>query len=209
MAVWKEQGVTIQVPGEDLVLEGVWQAGSERGAVIAPPHPEYGGSLANPVVNEIAYGLHKLDIPSLRFNWRGVGGSQGQMTSDAAAAIADYRAALEHLADTVSGRLIGCGYSFGAATALRVAVDDERIERLILVAPPLGMIEQTRLEELERPVLVIVGGRDEFAPAAALSERLGPLANARLEVIAGVDHFFMSSGLAHVAEFVASAVGES
>ena len=39
MAVWKEQAVTVQVPGEEIVLEAVWQAGGQNGAVIAPPHP--------------------------------------------------------------------------------------------------------------------------------------------------------------------------
>lgn len=206
MAVWKEQGVTIQVPDEPIVLEAVWQAGSDGGGVIAPPHPQYGGSLDNPVLNDIAFGLHKVDIPSLRFNWRGVGASQGETTSDPAAAVADYRAALEHLADTVTGRIIGCGYSFGAATALRVGLRDPRVERLVLVAPPIMMIESLPLEGLERPVHVIVGSRDEFAPADRLRELLAPLPNAHLEVLPGVDHFFSLGGLADVAQFVAQSV---
>jgi hypothetical protein len=72
---WHEQAVTIPLAAQGLVLEAVWQAGDHKGAVIAPPHPEYGGSLDSPVVNEIAYGLHREGYASLRFNWRGVGAS--------------------------------------------------------------------------------------------------------------------------------------
>ena len=205
MTVWKEQAVTIPVPGEDLVLEGVWQAGSSRGGVIAPPHPLYGGSLENPVVNELAYGLHRSDVPSLRFNWRGVGASQGETTGAPEAAEADFTAALDQLEKTVTGPLYGCGYSFGAATALRVALKDRRLSALVLVAPPVQMIEALPIAELDLPLFVISGGRDEYAPSARLSELLSPLANARLEVLPKVDHFFVSGGLAEVAAFANAA----
>ena len=205
MAVWKEQATTIPVPGDDLVLEGVWQAGGRGGAVIAPPHPEYGGSLENPVVNEIAYGLHKADTPSLRFNWRGVGGSQGEISAASEAADLDYRAALEQIAETTGPPIFACGYSFGAAAAFRVALADPRIERVILVAPSLALLAGVPLEDLERPLHVIVGGRDEFSPAAELSGRLAELPTAQLEVLPGIDHFFTSGGLAQIAEFVRNA----
>ena len=207
MKVWKEQATAIVVPDEELVLEGVWQAGSHGGAVIAPPHPEFGGSLENPVVNEIAYGLHKVDTPSLRFNWRGVGGSQGRATAAPEAADADYRAALEHVVATTGSPIVACGYSFGAVAALRAAEHDPRVGRLILVAPPVAMLGSIALERLERRLHVIVGGNDEFAPAAELSDRLAPLPNGRLEVLPGIDHFFMSGGLPQVAEFVSQAAG--
>jgi alpha/beta superfamily hydrolase len=94
---WHEQAVTIPLAAQGLVLEAVWQAGDHKGAVIAPPHPEYGGSLDSPVVNEIAYGLHREGYASLRFNWRGVGASQGRLSGDVDAAMEDYAAALGHL----------------------------------------------------------------------------------------------------------------
>jgi alpha/beta superfamily hydrolase len=109
VTTWKEQATTIPVEVEGLVLEGLWQSGPDRGAVIAPPHPEYGGSLENPVVSELAYAAHQAGYASLRFNWRGVGGSQGRISGDAGAAEADYRAALEHLARTVPGPFVGAG----------------------------------------------------------------------------------------------------
>lgn len=181
------------------MLEALWQAGPDRGVVIAPPHPEYGGSLDNPVVSELAYAAHQVGYASLRFNWRGVGGSQGRISGDPGAAEADYRAALEHLAQTVPGPFVGAGYSFGAAAAVRVALHDTRLERLLLVAPPLGMLQALPLEDLARPLHVFVGAEDGFAPAAGLSERLAPLPATRLEVIPEADHFFMTGGLRDIA----------
>ena len=209
VTVWKEQAVAVEVASDEgapgLVLEAVWQAGSRRGAVIAPPHPLYGGSLENPVVNEVAFGLHKRDVPSLRFNWRGVGASQGVPTDDPAAAGADYLAAVDHMAASVTGPLIGCGYSFGAATAVRAALRDTRIQSLVLVAPPLMMVEALPLDELEIPIHAIGGGEDQFAPSAPLSAALAQLPNAKLEVLPGIDHFFVSGGLADIARFASAA----
>ncbi len=209
MTAWRERGVTVRVPSESFELEGIWQGGSNAGGVIAPPHPEYGGSLDNPVVNELAFGLHKAGIPSLRFNWRGVGASQGAVTGQTDAALADYRAALEHLADTVDpgSALVACGYSFGAATALRAAVGEARIQRVIVVAPPVAMLGDLAPETLRVPVHVISGGQDAHAPADALRDWVSAMPDGQLELLPGVDHFFMSGGLAEVSAFAAAAVG--
>ncbi|HTO68543.1 MAG TPA: alpha/beta fold hydrolase [Myxococcota bacterium] len=203
---WKEQMAPIAVPGSGLVLEGVWQKGAGRGAVIAPPHPLYGGSLEHPVVSELAYGLYKAGIASLRFNWRGVGGSQGRITGDWAAAEDDYLAALEQVASTLPPPVIAAGYSFGAAAALRVGLKDPRVSELLLVAPPAGMIESLPLDTFRGPIHVIVGGRDEFAPLDELSTLLEGLPNANLDVIPKADHFFGAQGLAELAELARGAV---
>lgn len=197
---WKEQMVTIS--RGDHVLEGVWQSGAERGAVVAPPHPEYGGSLENPVVNEIAYGLYQCGIASLRFNWSGVGASQGTVSGDLGQADADYRAALDHLAHSVGGPLIGAGYSFGGAAALRTALEDARVQGLLLVAPPVMMIESLDLSKFEHPLYVIVGAEDAYAPVDRISELVGEAPRAHLEVILRADHFFVSGGLGELARLV-------
>ncbi|MBM4337668.1 MAG: alpha/beta fold hydrolase [Deltaproteobacteria bacterium] len=203
---WKEQMVPIVVPASGLVLEGVWQKGEGRGAVIAPPHPEYGGSLENPVVSELAYALYKAGVASLRFNWRGVGASQGAISADAAAADEDYLAALEQVCETAGVPVIASGYSFGAATALRVGLRDPRVAELILVAPPIGMIETLAIDDFGGPIHVIVGGRDTFAPIGRLSSLFEGMANANLDVIPKADHFFASHGLAELVELVRSSI---
>ncbi len=196
--------ITIPVPLEGLVLEGVWQAGSEGGAVVAAPHPLYGGSLEHPVVNEVAYALYREGYASVRFNWRGVGASQGAPSAEAGDAERDFRAALEHLDQTVSPPLLAAGYSFGAAAALRVGLVDARIRKLLLVSPPVEMIRGLPLEDFERPLHVIVGQHDDFAPADELSRLLEPLGEVHVEVIPRADHFF-TTGLANLSELVRAA----
>ncbi len=198
--------MAIPVESEGIVLEGVWQAGTVGGAVVAPPHPEMGGSLDHPVANELAYALYKSGYASIRFNWRGVGGSQGAVTGDTHAAESDYRAALAHLIDTVEPPYIGAGYSFGAIAAIRVALEEPRVKRLLLVAPPFAQIRELPLDRLERPVFVIVGAEDPFAPRAELSELLTPLPNFKLEVIARADHFFAESGLGQLMDVARAAL---
>jgi len=203
---WKEQTVPISVAGTGLMLEGVWQKGDRRGAVIAPPHPEFGGSLEHPVLSELAYALYNAGIASLRFNWRGVGASQGRITGDAEAAEEDYLAAVDQVAETTGAPVIAAGYSFGAATALRVGLRDPRVAELILIAPPVAMIGSLALADFRGPVHVIVGGRDAYAPLDELSALLDGLPNANLDVIPKADHFFASHGLAELVELVRTSV---
>ena len=146
-----ERPATIALPeGPDpnLALEGLHVPvpdGPLGGTVIAPPHPLYGGSMDSPVVTEIAHACQHTGLESLRFNWRGVGASAGDMTGDPAVGTADYAAALDWIEETVDGPIVACGYSFGAATAVRAAVGRPRIQRLLLVAPPSVMIDPKML----------------------------------------------------------------
>ena len=102
----------------------------------------------------------------------------------------DYSAALEQVAsdhaaaDRRGGLLVRCGDR--AAVGLR----DPRVSELILIAPPVGMLESLSLDDFRGPIHVIVGGRDEFAPLDGLSQLLEGLPNANLDVIPGRDHFF-------------------
>jgi alpha/beta superfamily hydrolase len=182
-------------------LEGIFiagEAGSNRGAVIAPPHPQFGGSIESPVLNEIAYACSRAGIASLRFNWRGVGASTGAPSGDAADADADYRAAVAHMGETVDGPLVACGYSFGAAAAVHVALDDPRIDRLVLVAPPPAMLPPGAFEQLARPALVLVGECDSLVEPDRLRGLAESASGVRLEVIPVADHFFFAVGLADI-----------
>jgi len=201
-ASWKEQTVVIPIPDADLTLEGAWQAGDAGGAVIAPPHPEYGGSLDNPVVHQIAHGLFRAGLASLRFNWRGVGASQGAVTGDTNSAEVDFAGALDQLCETSGTNVVAAGYSFGAATALRIAANDRRVRRVLLVAPPVQMLAGIALEELRRPVRIAVGDRDAFAPLGELEPLVSRIPDATLDVVAGADHFF-SVGLSELSGWAA------
>lgn len=183
-------------------------AGSGR-AVIAPPHPLYGGTFHNPIVVDIAEGLARSGISGVAFNWRGTEGSEGAKTDSLEAAVSDYLAAVHSLADEASesgSRLFAAGYSFGAAAALLAAREDKRIEGVIMLAPPAGMLQVIDLEAAPGNLLVVVGSDDEFAPLAALEEKLSVRRDATLEVIPGADHFFHFGGLSEIAGRVAGHV---
>jgi len=162
-------------------------------AVVAPPHPLYGGSIAIPAVVAVFDALADAGFAPLAFNWRGVGSSGGSASGSLEDAVADYRAAAAHAAG--SGALIAAGYSWGAAAALMVAADTPGIERLILIAPPIAMIEDRSVLDTGRPMYVVAGSDDMFAPRTLLEEAVGPIAGATLDIIEGADHFFSSGGI--------------
>ncbi len=157
----------------------------------------------NPVVLGIVEGLRRADCATLAFNWRGVEGSEGVATDELAAAVADYQAALEELHRSASGPFFAAGYSFGAGTALLVAKDDARIEQVVLVAPPLGMLRSEDLRACSRPVLIVAGDEDELAPLSELREVVAPHAHITLEVLRGVDHFFHFGGMPELPKVIA------
>lgn len=171
-------------------------------AVVAPPHPLYGGTLHNPVVIGIADGLARAGVAPLAFNWRGIDGSEGTRTDSLEAAVADYRAAIDLIAG--AGRLYATGYSFGAAVALLAALEDPRIQGVIMLAPPVGMLRSEDVTRVAARVAVFVGDADEFAPLDELRKKVAPREDATLEVIAGADHFFHFGGLWEVPERVSA-----
>ncbi|MDJ0864809.1 MAG: alpha/beta fold hydrolase [Myxococcota bacterium] len=185
-------------------LEGLYVAAPDAaagGAVVAPPHPLYGGSMDSPVVSEVSWACTKAGLASLRFNWRGVGASAGTPSGDPADARADYGAALAQLAESVPGPLVAAGYSFGAAAAA-AAAGEARVERLVLVAPPPPMLDADALAAVAGGVLILTGEDDAIAPPAPLAALAESLPRARFVTLAEADHFFLA-GLAQLAGEVA------
>jgi len=203
------RSLTIPVAGGESVLEGVFAPGAEGvdgGALIAAPHPLYGGSIESPVVNEIAWGCGQAGLSTLCFNWRGVGASTGEPSGENADADADYGAALLDLAGTVHGSLIACGYSFGSAAAVRAASTQPRIERLILLAPPTALVDADVLRAFPGAALLVTGESDKWAPPADLEALTASLPNGKLIVVPEADHFF-GTGVSQIGRSVASWLG--
>ncbi len=188
----------IHVPGAagqpDLRLENALGSGERGAAVVAHPHPLYGGDMSNPVVEAIAAGLELAGIAPLRFNFRGCGQSDGAPTADAALADADMRAAFAALRGHRPEPYIACGYSFGAATALRFAAKEPAIAALILVAPPVAMIDRAALKAYAGPLTLLLGDHDSYARLPELERALAGAPRVSLQILEGEDHFFSEGG---------------
>jgi uncharacterized protein len=134
----------------ELTLEGLLAKpeGSDpvRGGVICHPHPLYGGSMYNNVVDAALAAMWELGWATLRFNFRGVGASEGEHTSGPGEA-ADAAAAVEFLTEQPGVQRDGAilaGYSFGAMAAMAAAPQISKLAALTLIALPLQMPQAIR-----------------------------------------------------------------
>ena len=133
----------------------------ELTAVVCHPHPLFGGTMHNKVVHRVASTLHGLGAAVLRFNFRGVGRSEGAFDRGEGE-LADARVALEHLRERYpSARRWVAGFSFGSWVASRLAAAAPDVERLILVAPPVHTQTFEEMADCPVPKLVIQGTADE------------------------------------------------
>lgn len=200
---WVEKTIAVaRRDAPDQSLEAIYVAAgpaAPRGALVAPPHPLYGGSMESPVVNELAYACFKAGMDTVRFNWRGVGASSGSASGEAEDADCDYGSALDHLAETVPGKLVACGYSFGAASAVRCAAAHPRVSQLILVAPPPALISPERITGTGKATLIVTGELDHLAPAEALQAAFAAVPQVEVVVLPETDHFF-ATGLADLTQ---------
>jgi len=191
----KEERVTFK--SGELTLEGMIafpeSAGAHRAAVVCHPHPLYGGSMYNNVVDAVLEALHASGFATLRFNFRGVGQSEGEFDNgngEADDAVAAIRFLTTHKGVNADGAVLA-GYSFGAMMAVRAAVSTKEVVAIVTVALPLGMIDPSALGTITTPIVLLAGDQDSYCPAnrlAEVAERLG--ASARIRIIPGADHFF-------------------
>lgn len=174
-------------------------------AVLCHPHPLYGGSMHDGVLERLAAELLARDCICVRFNFRGVGASGGHFDngdgeSDDLTAVAG---AARDLAPGLPLLLVG--YSFGAWVAWRAAGALEP-RHLLLVAPPVGMLTFSGEAPAGSRLDLFVGDGDDFAPADIVRNWAASLATASaVHLIAGADHFF-TGALARLADAVADAL---
>ena len=188
-----EEPVTIAVPG-GVTLEGMLgrPPGSASGVVVCHPHPLYGGDMESPVVTTVVEIAAAREMPTLRFNFRGVGQSTGRHDGGAAE-ILDARAAIACLESHLgaSNGTILAGYSFGSIVAMGVA-GSQGLAGLVLVAPPLGRREPDPLPSIgkEVPVLVIVGRHDDYCPVDRIDQLRQAWPHTTVRIVDDADHFF-------------------
>lgn len=174
--------------GVDLEAEARVPPDAWAAAVLAHPHPLFGGSMRSIVPSTLFRALPDAGVACLRFNFRGVEGSAGTH-GDGVAERLDVVAALGALAGLAPGLpLAAVGWSFGADVSL--AVTDGRLSGWCAVAPPLrNHVADMGAATDPRPKLLLVPERDQFRPPASAREVVASWVNTRLEVIAGADHF--------------------
>ena len=176
-------------PGPAGNLEGLWKdpeiprAGS---SVFAHPHPLHGGTLHNKVVFRAARALARAGYGVLRFNFRGVGLSEGRF-DDSRGEKGDYRAALDEAERRGGLPVVAGGFSFGSAVALRACAGDSRVAAFIGVGVPLASEYATDLPHPRVPSLFVVGGRDTYGPPAMLHQWAGGIG--RIVEVPDADHF--------------------
>jgi len=173
---------------DGLKLEGMLaDFHNDKGVVISHPHPLYGGSMHNNVVKALAHAYQEEGYGTLRFNFRGVENSEGDFANGVGEQ-EDVKAALQTLGKK---NMDLAGYSFGAwVNALGLAKYEEA-QRLIMVSPPVSVIDFSFLEYNSKVKLVICGSRDEIAEYKKV-EKMLPKWNdqALFRIIQGADHFY-------------------
>ncbi len=186
-------------------LEAVRVDSAAMPAVVAPPHPLHGGSIDIPAVAGLFNALADSGFAPLAFNWRGVGASAGVPSGEIDDAVADYLAAVQHASE--GAPLVAGGYSWGAAAALVVAGIAPHIERLVVIAPPIAMMQDKSVLDTGRPLHVIAGSDDMFAPRDQLEETIESIDGATLDIIEGADHFFSTGGIDRVEQRIRTRLG--
>ena len=192
-------------PSGRLSLEGILAVPEGMGpfptVIVCHPHPLYGGSMDNNVVDSLSETLTQASLVSFKFNFRGVGGSQGE-SGQGMGEQEDVEAAISFIStvEEVDSERIGlAGYSAGAGFAFPVGFNDARIKALAAVSPPLPMFDFDFLKRCLKPKLLILGSRDSFIPSGEFLEFCQGLPEPKeCESIEGADHFWWGyeSGLA-------------
>ena len=163
-----------------------------RAAVVfAHPHPQYGGTMHTKVVYQGAKAFARIGCAVLRFNFRGVGTSEGAW-DDGRGEMADFRAALDVMRSRYPDvPLWVAGMSFGAWIALTAGANDDRVTTLVGVAPPLSRYYFEKTKTSAKPKFFIQGERDEICPLKEMYSFYSQCRDPKeLVVIDAADHLF-------------------
>ncbi len=181
----------ILIDSGGLQIEGLLEnLPGDKGVVVTHPHPLYGGAMHNNVVEAIVEAYRKKGYSTLRFNFRGVGGSQGTHDNGIGEQ-EDIGAAIGYLSELGKSHIDLAGYSFGAWVIALGLKTFARANRVVMVSPPHNFIDFSFLKDSPKIMLVIVGSNDEIAGPQAIEEMV-PTWNtgAAFRMIHGSDHFY-------------------
>jgi uncharacterized protein len=188
----------LSIEGQAGALEAILEDPGVPGAsyaVVCHPHPLFGGTMQNKVVTTVARSLRESGIPTLRFNFRGVGASGGAF-DQGVGETADADTVASWGAQRWPGRdLVLAGFSFGGDVALRLAqqrdVENRPPRLLITIAPAVQRFDAESTSVPRCAWLIIQGDADEVVDPAAVihwAKALNP--KPQLRVLPGAGHFF-------------------
>ena len=182
-----------------------------RAAIIAHPHPLFGGTMHNKVVYRIAKAFYDSGFAALRFNFRGTGKSagahdQGRGEQD------DLRAAIQFIEQKYpAAELWLAGFSFGALVTLRTGCADTHPRALVFAGLPVSKYPFAELASCSKPKLFVQGAQDEFGAVQDLERLVATLEGEhQLRVIESADHFFegkLDELYTAVSEFIQGVIG--
>ncbi|HEX4809220.1 MAG TPA: alpha/beta family hydrolase [Bryobacteraceae bacterium] len=175
----------------EAILEEPENGAPVEAALVCHPHPKGGGTMHNKVVHRLARGLRKAGCVVLRFNYRGVNLSEGVYdhgigeTEDAKTALQDLHARYRELP------VLCAGFSFGSRIALRLASQENLIQRVIAVGFPTTVKERDFVFDVRIPKYFVHSTHDEFGPREEFREFYQSLPEAKhLDWVEAPDHFF-------------------
>lgn len=185
---------TALTTADGLTLEAQWAMPDEPRAslVICHPHPQHGGNMHSLVASTLFTHLKGADCAVLRFNFRGVGRSEGEHDFGEGEQL-DVRAAVEAMAAAGDEKspLVLAGWSFGADLAL--TCDAPELAGWFLVAPPLRVLSPDRFKAAAdpRPKWLAVPERDQFNPPDQAQTAIADWNKAVIHPVGGADHFLV------------------
>jgi alpha/beta superfamily hydrolase len=165
-------------------------------ALVLHPHPLHGGTMNNKVVYNMYHSFARNGFSVLRFNFRGVGRSEGKF-DNGIGELTDAATTLDWLQiqNPNSSNFWIAGFSFGSWVGLHLLMRRPELENFIAVSPPAGRYDFNFLSPCPSPGLILQGDKDSVVPeeevavfAEKISKQRGPHIDYR--VIAGADHFY-------------------
>lgn len=185
--------------GSDGRLEGRYHAQKDLDSPIAimlHPHPAYGGTMNNKVIYNLHYAFHQMGFTVLRFNFRGVGRSQGEY-DQGIGELADAASALDYL-QSLNQSAKHCwvvGFSFGSWIGMQLLMRRPEVTGFVSVAPPANMYDFSFLAPCPSSGLIINGSADKVAQPKEIRSLVSKLQEQKgititHKEVEGADHFF-------------------
>jgi hypothetical protein len=186
--------------GPDGRLEGRYHPSNRPQAPLAlllHPHPQHGGTMNNKIIYKLYQTFTKRGFSTLRFNFRGVGRSQGQF-DNGQGELSDAASALDWM-QTQNPNTRSCwiaGFSFGAWVAMQLMMRRPEIDGFISIAPPASQHDFSFLAPCPASGMIIHGDKDEVVPQSSvdkLAQKLQKQKNIKIDyrIVEGSDHFFI------------------